>query len=223
MTGIVEQLLLAGILAVAAGGLVFAVRARRRTASRLEALSDTVSILVKTNYHNSKQLRESGDLLKNVHQTGLESLAFQRKAHDHQRVLMASLNRQAAQIGQMLGAPEQGRETNGQERRATSQPASRLPRRAGFRMAPVLGAGQTGRVGTVPLASLLSKQPQQAPAPQVHNKDKVVAVEELFGETAGGHQSNADSELDNAADALAEELRQMANTNHMTAQKVANG
>ena len=234
MIAIIEQLLLVAILAVAGTGLALAIRSRRKTASRLEALSDTVSILVKTSYQNSKQLRDSGDLLRNVHTTGLEALAFQRKAHDHQRVLMASLNRQATQISQMLGVPETGQGTSGGQKQPATPQAAKLPRRAGFRMAPVIGNGQAQRVGTVPLASLLAQPAPQAGinAQPVRRDAKVVAVEQLFGaasnaeqrDTANGIDAAAEAAADAlAADALAAELLGETDMNQMRTQKVANG
>lgn len=229
MTGIIEPLLLVAILAVAATGLVLAISVRRKTASRLEALSDTMSILIKTSYHNSKQIRESGDLLKNVHTTGLETLAFQRKAHDHQRVLMASLSRQATQISQMLGGNDAIGDASGQQTRADAPQLAKLPRRAGFRMAPVIGTGRAKRIGTVPFASLVGKQ--QAPGVEadapVKKNANVVAVEQLFGELAKVKPQTASDGLtdehSNAADELAAELLGGADMNQMKAQKVANG
>ncbi|MCB1421776.1 MAG: hypothetical protein KDJ69_04780 [Nitratireductor sp.] len=229
MTGIIEQLLLVAILAIAATGLVLAINVRRKTASRLEALSDTMSILIKTSYHNSKQIRESGDLLKNVHTAGLETLAFQRKSHDHQRVLMASLSRQATQISQMLGGTDANGIASGQQAKADEPQPARLPRRAGFRMAPVIGTGKAKRIGTVPFASLVGKQEVrsvEADAPVKRNAN-VVAVEQLFGElTNAKPQAASDGRTDghaNAADELAAELLGGADMNQMTAQKVANG
>ena len=234
MTAIIEQLLLVAILAVAATGLALTIRARRKTASRLEALSDTVSILIKTSYHNSKQLRESGDLLKNVHSTSLESLAFQRKAHDHQRVLMASLSRQAAQIGQMLGGAENVAEAQGGDLRAASDQPVKLPRRAGFRMAPVIGNGQARRVGTVPLASLLTKAGESGARQDipVQKNTNVVAVEQLFSQiantrqpAAGGSQAEdyQAGSVPSDTDRLAAELLGGTDMNQIKAQKVANG
>ena len=229
MTGIIEPILLVAILAIAATGLVLAINMRRKTASRLEALSDTMSILIKTSYHNSKQIRESGDLLKNVHTTGLETLAFQRKAHDHQRVLMASLSRQATQISQMLGGTDAIGNASGQQARADAPQPARLPRRAGFRMAPVIGTGNAKRIGTVPFASLLGKQEVRGveAVAAVRKNANVVAVEQLFSELTNARLLAADDgQTDghtNAADELAAELLGGADMNQMKAQKVANG
>ena len=229
MTGIIEPILLVAILAIAATGLVLAINMRRKTASRLEALSDTMSILIKTSYHNSKQIRESGDLLKNVHTTGLETLAFQRKAHDHQRVLMASLSRQATQISQMLGGTDAIGNASGQQARADAPQPAKLPRRAGFRMAPVIGTGKAKRIGTVPFASLLGKQEVRGveAVAAVRKNANVVAVEQLFSELTNARLLAADDgQIDghtNAADELAAELLGGADMNQMKAQKVANG
>ena len=229
MTGIIEPILLVAILAIAATGLVLAINMRRKTASRLEALSDTMSILIKTSYHNSKQIRESGDLLKNVHTTGLETLAFQRKAHDHQRVLMASLSRQATQISQMLGGTDAIGNASGQQARADAPQPAKLPRRAGFRMAPVIGTGKAKRIGTVPFASLLGKQEVRGveAVATVRKNANVVAVEQLFSELTNARLLAADDgQTDgptNAADELAAELLGGADMNQMKAQKVANG
>ena len=229
MTGIIEPILLVAILAIAATGLVLAINMRRKTASRLEALSDTMSILIKTSYHNSKQIRESGDLLKNVHTTGLETLAFQRKAHDHQRVLMASLSRQATQISQMLGGTDAIGNASGQQARTDVPQPAKLPRRAGFRMAPVIGTGKAKRIGTVPFASLLGKQEVRGveAVATVRKNANVVAVEQLFSELTNARLLAADDgQTDghtNAADELAAELLGGADMNQMKAQKVANG
>jgi hypothetical protein len=153
----------------------------RRGSERLDQLSSSGALLVKASCHNTKQLRELETSVRHVHDNGLETLAFQKKANDHQRVLLASLNLQTQRIADMLarsggGTPPARRET------VTSQrPAAVAAIAPGATRSRVIGGASDQPVGVVPLETWIARS-RNAERPREVARNQPAGTVELMSQ-----------------------------------------
>jgi len=149
----------------------------RRGSERLDQLSSSGALLVKASCHNTKQLRELETSVRHVHENGLETLAFQKKANDHQRVLLASLNLQTQRIADMLvtsggGTPPAARETV-----ANHRPVAVAAIAPGTTRSRVIGGTSDQPVGVVPLEAWISRSRNAERTSEAPRRQPAGAVE----------------------------------------------
>ena len=74
----------------------------RRVSYQFFAFQRSLDISSRAMTQSLKNVGEVGETVKRCHQNGLETLRFQKVAHDRERVMIASLNKQLIDITAML-------------------------------------------------------------------------------------------------------------------------
>lgn len=81
-----------------AGAVVFLMYRHTKNSQRQS------NLMLQAMVKSAQDMRNVGSKLNLVQETGMQSLVFQKKAFDHQRILVLSMNQQLKSIHKMLGA-----------------------------------------------------------------------------------------------------------------------